>query len=375
MNCYVCSAELDGKNKTEEHIILNSCGGKLKSSSLICKTCNSLLGERYDATLASQLNFYSNMFNVRRDNGRVPNIYGIQKTSGHEFSITPGGFPSFRFPIIKDEVDIENSNIEIQVNASSMKQLKQVIAGLHRRYPQLDVNEAISSAQSKQVYLGSPVSISTSIGGDLSFRAVCKAAINFHLVSGGDKNDISHLIPYIRGGVDLRCVFNHPSKVVEATLAPNESSHIIHLEGDPHEQLLYCYIEYFNAHCYLIILNSNYTGPEISNTYCYDVVARREIKRVIPKIIKKHEITEGFGELNEHNINAIKSRCARAYEIAIRIQHDLHRADLIEKALDDILKKHPMGTLVTKAVADDMTAVIMERLTPYLLRYIQRRKM
>ena len=64
MNCYVCSAELDGKNKTEEHIILNSCGGKLKSSSLICKTCNSLLGERYDATLASQLNFYSNMFNV-----------------------------------------------------------------------------------------------------------------------------------------------------------------------------------------------------------------------------------------------------------------------------------------------------------------------
>ncbi|WP_411835373.1 HNH endonuclease, partial [Paenibacillus barengoltzii] len=31
MNCYVCKIELTKDNETEEHILLNSIGGRLKS--------------------------------------------------------------------------------------------------------------------------------------------------------------------------------------------------------------------------------------------------------------------------------------------------------------------------------------------------------
>ena len=57
IKCYLCGTEITEENKTVEHIVLNSIGGRLKSSKLICKNCNSKFGNTFDACLSKQLEF------------------------------------------------------------------------------------------------------------------------------------------------------------------------------------------------------------------------------------------------------------------------------------------------------------------------------
>jgi len=74
----------------------------------------------------------------------------------------------------------------------------------------------MSDATWQKRYLDSSVRVSTSIGGNGVFRSVCKAAINYYIFSGGSRVFIMHLLPYIKGIMDLECVFNYPSDIVES---------------------------------------------------------------------------------------------------------------------------------------------------------------
>ena len=62
--CYICGEELTKSNESEEHIIPNAIGGKLKSNKLICKKCNNQLGNDIDYKLTKQLDFFSNFLNI-----------------------------------------------------------------------------------------------------------------------------------------------------------------------------------------------------------------------------------------------------------------------------------------------------------------------
>jgi len=76
MKCYVCEVEITSENETEEHILLNAIGGKLKSKKLICKSCNSEFGSEIDDTLARQLNPIANLLDIKRDRGNPQNVKG-----------------------------------------------------------------------------------------------------------------------------------------------------------------------------------------------------------------------------------------------------------------------------------------------------------
>ena len=57
MNCLFCDDEITEKNKTKEHIILESLGGSLSSTEIICRKCNNDFGADIDKKLFSQLEF------------------------------------------------------------------------------------------------------------------------------------------------------------------------------------------------------------------------------------------------------------------------------------------------------------------------------
>lgn len=94
--CYICGKELTKSNESEEHIIPNAIGGKLKSNKLICKDCNNKIGYKSDSKLAEQLNMITNLLNINRDrnNNSIPDIEGliINDSNNSEVKITSSGF-------------------------------------------------------------------------------------------------------------------------------------------------------------------------------------------------------------------------------------------------------------------------------------------
>ncbi|MGY3872587.1 HNH endonuclease [Aeromonas dhakensis] len=367
-NCYICNTELAGRNVTEEHIILNACGGRLTSKDLICVKCNSTLGERYDATLASQLLFLSNSFNVKRHRKTVPNIVATDIKTGIAYNIRPGGYPELKVPRIK----IENSDKEvtINVNAKDKKQLEQVLSGLQRKYPQIDTAMLESKIKKESVYLNDSLRISSSVGGDDTFRAVCKAAINFYIHSGGERLFIQHLLGYIIGNDEVDCVFNYPSDMVMGLLTEHEIAHLIHLRGCPQTRLLYCYIEYFSAHCFLTILNDDYTGAALNKTYSHNVVTDLEESKDIPLLIDRDEIPASC-ELDDATVCKIRERLIRANSISSILQNKKHFDDLINSATNEFFRMYPEGAILTEEIRDSLVTSIMKRLIPYYLRHLQ----
>lgn len=66
-NCYMCGKPLESNQISDEHIILNGFGGRLRSKNLLCKECNSLLGEKSDSVLSESLYFFTDMLQVKKD--------------------------------------------------------------------------------------------------------------------------------------------------------------------------------------------------------------------------------------------------------------------------------------------------------------------
>src|SRR5690606_2796663 len=67
IKCYNCLSEITRENKSLEHIIPNSIGGKLKSSTLLCRDCNSTFGETIDTELAKSYNNLVALLGINRD--------------------------------------------------------------------------------------------------------------------------------------------------------------------------------------------------------------------------------------------------------------------------------------------------------------------
>ncbi|ENC6656139.1 HNH endonuclease [Aeromonas hydrophila] len=368
--CYICDTLLSEENITEEHIILNACGGKLKSKNLICRKCNSSLGETFDAELAEQLSFFSNAFNVKRHRNPAPTITATQTSTGIKYDILPGGHPVLKSPIRNITKNDEILTLDIQ--AKDEKQLKQVLSGLKRTYPQINIDNFMSDATWQKRYLDSSVRVSTSIGGNGVFRSVCKAAINYYIFSGGSRVFIMHLLPYIKGIMDLECVFNYPSDIVESVLESNSASHIIHLQGCPKKKTLYCYIEYFNALNFMIVLNAGYTGKKISHTYHYDVAngKTREVK--IPWLFDEVIFENDGYSLNDANIEKIKRRFCRTAAISRKIQQDRHIDNLIESGVMEILSTYPEGTILTPEIINNLSDSVVRKLMPYYIRFMRK---
>ena len=77
--CFFCDELLNEKNTSVEHIIPNSIGGRLKSKKILCKRCNSKLGEKFDSEISKMFNLTMLINNIKRDDGKTPRKEKIYK--------------------------------------------------------------------------------------------------------------------------------------------------------------------------------------------------------------------------------------------------------------------------------------------------------
>jgi hypothetical protein len=101
--CVRCDCPIDESNDSEEHVIPNSIGGRLKVRGFICRDCNSRTGETWDATLSQQLNFFCHFFGVKRERGVLPR-QPIETTAGEQLLMQPGGGFKMKDPFYGREV-------------------------------------------------------------------------------------------------------------------------------------------------------------------------------------------------------------------------------------------------------------------------------
>ncbi len=370
--CYLCENEITKENETEEHIILNAIGGTLKSKNLICKQCNSKLGNDIDSILADQLNYLSNLLNIKRDRYQVPNLEAKSTSTGENILLKPGGKPIMKFPI-KYEYTDENNQKRISVKSPNIKQARKMLTGLKRRCNQIDIEKTLSEAKLEQRFLNENYKISIAIEGNKLFPSICKMGINLYMLNGGSREFIKHLIPYILGKENLDCVqfYYHDMDVILKN--EDEVLHSIIIKSDTTQRLLLAYIELFNCYKFVVLLNENYSGSDFSASYYFDVIERREVKKHNNFSTSKSEILS-LVKSYTLPINEIITEIQKILNLAYKKQENDFILSALEKAKKNSFDKYSEDQVYTEEMGEEFVNELMKKLTPWLADKISRSK-
>ena len=341
--CYICNKDIICEDIYNEHIILNSLGGRLKSKSLICEPC-SVSVHKIDTALSKSLNLFGLLLDIKRDRKTNPSIKVTRSDTGEEIFLHSGGKPGLTDkPLIKDKLD-DNEQPFSHVRTSNKSQMRKVLTGLKRKkYPSLNVEEKVNSAVLQQEKI--PRVHTKILFGDQELRSVCKMAINFYMYHGGKRDLIAHLIPYIQNRCENQCVnYYYPDELIATPNLSGTFIHTLFIKGNPQEKLLYGYIELYNAFRLIVLLSDSYEETSFQEIYSFDVLSRREVDKKININISRKEL-----------LDLVNNSEPPLEKIVIAIK-DLQKAIEGDIAIKDILKNISEGADVGEKMSQQSIA-------------------
>ena len=298
------------------------------------------MGNKSDAELAKQLNYFTNILSIKRDRGGYPPPRKvISSSTGNEYRIDHKNNPHRLKP--KIELTSLSQKYRLNVEARNMKELKKILNGYNRTYPQIDINKAISQSEEKFIKIENDLIASVSVGGTESNLSICKSAINFYLHKRYDKVYIQNLInkyidekasQYIEPIFLKRQLFSYEY---------DEVPHIISITGNSEDGELFCYIEYFGIYGFIVKMNDNYSGPSFIDNYYYDVLKKQEIKRRDESHIDITKIGDYIFQNTPEDLDLLKQRIARVIVIAKTINKKKYIIKVVDEVFEEIDKQIP----------------------------------
>lgn len=280
MNCYICGCKLNVKNSSEEHIIPNALGGKLKAR-ILCKKCNNILGNQMDASLAKSLEFFSFKVKHSRDRGTVPNIY--LDLEGKKVIASPNG----DFITINNISKIDSNTFHFHYMGTNIqKKFKKDITKIannlvaKNKLPKSKQNSFIDKtlelAKQKTTIIENPI-LYTEINFSNCFLGLTKIAVNFAIYNNIESSRITEGIINGLKQNNIELCKNYVNLFYFQDIFPKDSIyHTIILSGDRKEQLLYCLISLYGVCNGIILLSDQYSGESFCNVYCYDIWNEKE---------------------------------------------------------------------------------------------------
>jgi hypothetical protein len=372
--CYLCDVELNELNKSEEHILLNAIGGKLKSRDLLCKECNSKIGNKPDAELARELNFLSSFFQVDRDRGENQPLKGGSTASGETYDLYNGTTPVLSK--IKYKEEQTNQGVKFSVTVRNERELRKIFTGLKKKkYPGLDVEDVVKKSVLKNEQLREPLNYKQQVGTDISLKSVLKSAIDFYVFIRSEKEEVKHLFKYLTSSEvfnGIKC-FHVDDGFYQ--IGVGEVSHNIFLVGDKKSRILYCYLEFFSSFPFLITLSLDYGGESFSSSYSYDVILQRKIKKTfnfpINRVIVETKI------LHPNIVEIANRRLLRTMGLVdTGLFHSFIRK-VVEKERAKMLEKYPGIKNFNEEQKNELLSKVNPRLSEYIVRngiIVERRK-
>lgn len=365
VKCYCCDNEITKENESEEHILLNAIGGKLKSKTLLCKRCNSNFGESFDSELSKQLLFISSFLNIDRERGNHPPLKGGKTDSGEEIHLLAGGKPIYGKPTVEST---KNGNeVVLNIKARSKKELRKILKGLNRKYPQIDIDNIIENSDLETSYLNEPIKITQTIGGDKALNGITKTALNYGVYINKDYEPFKKVIEILKKvEKNLLCKHFYPKNLYRKER--QEICHIIHVQSDKRNKNIVAYVEFFSSYSFIILLSDSYIGKKIKSTYCYDLKRKKELKKEINLKITSEEF-EKLPTISPDHYPLITEKMDRIVQIGLKEQDKDAISNLTSRCVDEILvKKYGNEPVITERMINELSNLLATEYVKFAYR-------
>lgn len=375
MHCYNCSAPLIGDSLSDEHILPQSIGGRLKSKALLCRKCNNTFGNTIDKSIETCYESLIALLALDRQRSEgLPVIKHLSTANGTLYNLINGRDPvEVKPPVTKSEEGY-------QINARDEEQFRTILKGFKKRFPKLDVEAVIQAATRETYYLGEPLHFNFKLGGEGMLRAVGKIALNYYIHSHGYSPDLNEIIQVIKGVAPLQKYIHQYPTPSTYVLAPNEVSHTIYLKGDPKRKILYGWVNLFCFSGFIVNLSDQYSGPYFEETFCYDVLQKQVQQKQISidyegqiAFVMKIADQAQLQNFNSTSQASLKNGINRILAIADDIQYRKGISEILVNALNSVVKER-QATVFTEEVLNATIERFSTQVAPFIANHLSKRQ-
>lgn len=350
-HCFMCNALLTVANRSKEHILLNSAGGRLKSCDVLCSTCNHEMGEKPDNELALQLQPMATFLGVKRDNGSNQ-PYEAVSPDGYKYVIRDGGRPA----LSDAKVEYDTTNGDLRIKANNINHARGVLCKFKSKHPELSlaIDEILAKAQEKCEYVDDMLTFEYTFGGEPAFRSLVKTALGFYTLCGYDRVHISHLIEYLKGKEARDIVKLYYPDVKPYEVVENEVLNLIHIEGKQSEHTLFAYVEYLGCYQFLMLLSDHYDGEDIDVTYAHDVIAQKQVSKQLNLGMTK-DWFDAYKAYSDEFFEIVKNSFGHTLRAGIIKQQYAEIKDIVERKVSEVSK-----TVIDNDVVNELKECLLQ---------------
>lgn len=271
--CAVCGEEITTSNDSAEHIIPASLGGHRTVSGFLHGRCNNKAGATWDGELAKQLQPLILNFGVKRQGGQALKMK-VATMAGEEFLLGSGGSLEMLKPIIQKADTTIGYRYKVQV--SSIAEGRQVLRGLKRKHPEIDIDAVLADIIVEETYPKAPIQLKLQFGGEEAGRSLVKSTLALAYDAGIPVDLCDNALSYLRGS-ELPCFGFYYIEDLIARRPKGVPLHCIAIEARPDTGLILGYAEYFGIHRAVVCLGRGYQGDLVRKVYAIDPRTGRQL--------------------------------------------------------------------------------------------------
>ncbi|WP_238331413.1 MULTISPECIES: HNH endonuclease [unclassified Acetobacter] len=265
--CAICGQDIASADDSKEHILPHAIGGRRTVNNFLHGNCNNRAGQTWDAALEKQLRPLALHIGIKRQSGK--NLRTAVTTTAHEdFLLDVGGQLEIARPVIKRTSVLNNERID--VTTGSLTQAREVLKGLKRKYPKVDIEATLAGAKSQRSYARGAINIDLNFGGPLSGRSLVKSALAQAHYAGLSIEQCGDAVSYLRETDTEPCFrFYYVDDLVDGRPATTPL-HCVAIDANPATGLILGYVEYFGIHRAVVCLGRDYTCNRLQSVYALD---------------------------------------------------------------------------------------------------------
>lgn len=368
--CAICDVCITAANDTNEHVLPNAIGGRKKIKGFICRTCNSQSGDDWDAELAKQLNPLSLFFGISRERGDVPSQI-LNTVGGESYTIHPEGSMGIVKPVLEKK-ETENG-MEISFSARDMREARQMLTGLKKKYPEIDVDIFLKSAQRVSTYTNDPLHMPLQFGGHKAGRSLVKSTLAIAASAGVSPKACENARNYLITENAETCfgyyyerdlILNRPEGVV---------FHCVAVKGNPETRQLLGYVELYGSFRVVVCLSENYSNSEFYNSYSIDPISGNQLDLKVDLSLTQDEIRAAY-KYEKIPPGSMKAAMDKVMPLGISNAFEREKNRVLTLAVEYAFANCGVaeGELITPDKYKILTELMMEKLMPFLLHHMVR---
>jgi len=265
--CFLCGVELTPEANSDEHILVNALGGRLKASGLICRPCNSETGASWDAALSAQFAQLAHWCGIKRERGVLPSVR-VTTTTGQQLNYRRDGVLIPGRPDVRET--IRGDAVELAVQARDRDELRGILEGFARKYPgRIDVDQLVDGAMPAWSAPEGMLKLQLNPEGPDAERSIVKSAVGFARLRGMPKAE-GEAVRFLRDAEAERCIGSWYRSDLLINRPQGVPLHCVAAAGNPETGIALGYVEYFGVSRSLVGLDMNYAGPAFSGVHAID---------------------------------------------------------------------------------------------------------